>query len=491
MGQTSEELVGRRLHELGSGTTRLLGKFERALRGERLFIDVELAGRVLATVVEPLRDEAGAISGLIGVSTDVTSERRLEDRAAREQREQRERAMVELALEGLDPRLGLDAQARAIATELADLPDVDRVSILGFGPRGLIFVFAAAGLSVPTLTPGSRLPATRARYLRRRARQGAWVEPWEPREADGSYGLALSRVGITAVAYQPLRTAGETRGLMVLSTCQPDGVTALERHLGTYAEVGAIVSARLGPGLREREKSDVLRAEIWAVIAHHRFRAVFQPIVSLDDGLTVAYEALTRFDDDVPPERRFAEAAAVGLSPELEQATLAMALRSARALPPDVPLALNVSPALVLEPNALRALLGRSRRSLTLELSERDPIDDYPGLRAAVTSFPGIRWSIDDAGAGFASLRHCVELQPDEIKLDRSLVSGADRDPARLAAIMGFHRFADELGARLVAEGIETDAERAALLQIGVRFGQGYLFGRAASIETWSTGDAR
>ena len=99
--------------------------------------------------------------------------------------------------------------------------------------------------------------------------------------------------------------------------------------------------ARLGPGLREREKSDVLRAEIWAVIAHHRFRAVFQPIVSLDDGLTVAYEALTRFDDDVPPERRFAEAAAVGLSPELEQATLAMALRSARALPPDVPLALT------------------------------------------------------------------------------------------------------------------------------------------------------
>ena len=85
VGQTSEELVGRRLHELGSGTTRLLGKFERALRGERLFIDVELAGRVLATVVEPLRDEAGAISGLIGVSTDVTSERRLEDRAAREQ----------------------------------------------------------------------------------------------------------------------------------------------------------------------------------------------------------------------------------------------------------------------------------------------------------------------------------------------------------------------------------------------------------------------
>lgn len=167
-----------------------------------------------------------------------------------------------------------------------------------------------------------------------------------------------------------------------------------------------------------------------------------------------------------------------------------MALRSARGLPPDVPVALNVSPALVLEPNGLRALLGRCQRSLTLEISERDQIDDYRGLRAALTSFPDIRWSIDDAGAGFASLRHCVELRPDEIKLDRSLVSGADRDPARLAAIMGFHRFAAELGARLVAEGIETDSERSALLAIGVCFGQGYLFGRAASVETWSTGDS-
>jgi EAL domain-containing protein (putative c-di-GMP-specific phosphodiesterase class I) len=287
-----------------------------------------------------------------------------------------------------------------------------------------------------------------------------------------------------------LRMAGETRGLLVLSTCQPAGVTALERHLSTYAEVGAIASARLGPDLREREQAEVLRAEIRAIIAHHRFRTVFQPIVTLDDGLAVAYEALTRFDDDVPPERRFAEAAAVGMSPELEHATLAMALRCARALPPGVPVTLNVSPALVLEPNGLRALLGRYRRPLILELSERDQIDDYPGLRAAVATFLGIRWSIDDAGAGFASLRHCVELRPDEIKLDRSLVSGADRDPARLAAIMGFHRFAAELDARLVAEGIETESERAALLDVGVRFGQGYLFGRAAPVETWSTADS-
>ena len=487
IGCTSDELVGRRFDELGAGPSRLLVQFERALRGERLFVDLTLAGRVFATVVEPLRDEAGGTSGVIGVSTDVTSERRLEDRAAREQRE---RAVVELALENLDPLLGLDAQARAIATELVDLPDVDRVSILGFGPRGLVFLLAAEGLSVPSLVAGARLPAARARYLRRRARQGAWVESWELREADGSYGLALSRAGVTAVAYQPLRTARETRGLMVLSTCEPDGVTALERHLSTYAEVGAIVSARLGPHLREREKADVLRAEIRAVIAHQRFRAVFQPIVSLDDGLTVGYEALTRFDDNAPPERRFSEAAAVGLSPELERATLAMALRSARGLPPDVPVSLNISAALVLDPNGLRALVGRCQRSLTLELSERDQIDDYGGLRAALGSFPGIRWSIDDAGAGFASLRHCVELRPDEIKLDRSLVSGADRDPARLAAIMGFHRFAAEIGARLVAEGIETDAERSALLAVGVRFGQGYLFGRPASVETWSAGDA-
>jgi len=190
VGRTSEELVGQRLDELGSGTTRLLAQFERALRGERLFVDVGLAGRVFATVVEPLRDAAGAISSLIGVSTDLTSERRLEDRAAREQRE---RAVVELALEGLDPLLGLDAQARAIATELLDLPDVDRVSILGVRPRGLVFLFAAEGLSVPTLTPGVRLPAARARYLRRGARQGVSIREGLPRHnLSGTYSSPVA-----------------------------------------------------------------------------------------------------------------------------------------------------------------------------------------------------------------------------------------------------------------------------------------------------------
>lgn len=72
---------------------------------------------------------------------------------------------------------------------------------------------------------------------------------------------------------------------------------------------------------------------------------------------------------------------------------------------------------------------------------------------------------------------------PHDIKLDRSLVARADRDPARLAAIVGFQKFADQVGARLIAEGIETEAERTVLLEVGVRFGQGYLFGEPGPLE--------
>lgn len=482
IGRSGEELVGQRLGELGPGASRLQGLLERALRGERFLVDIELADRVFATVVEPVRDEDGAVGGAMGISTDVTAERRLEERTAREQRE---RAALELALERLAPDLGPDALARAIVAELVTLPDVDRVSVLGFGPRGLVVVLASDGVLVPALMAGQRLPPGRARYLRARARQGAWVEAWEPREFDGTYGLQLTSAGIRAIAFQPLRAGRATSGLLVMSTRQAAGVGALERHLTSFAEAGALVSSRLGPALHERAREEHVRAEINGVISRHRFHPVFQPIVALDDGRVMAHEALTRFEDGTPPERRFAEAAAVGLSADLEQATLAAALEAVRLLPAEMPVMLNVSPGLVLQRDGLRALLEGQERSVTLEISEHEQIDDYAELRAALGTLPGIQWSIDDAGAGFASLRHCIELGPDDIKLDRSLVSGVDHDPARLAAVVGFRHFASQLGARLIAEGVETEAERLALREVGVRFGQGYLFGKPAPVESW------
>lgn len=85
---------------------------------------------------------------------------------------------------------------------------------------------------------------------------------------------------------------------------------------------------------------------------------------------------------------------------------------------------------------------------------------------------------MDDAGAGFASFRHILELGPAFVKLDRSLIAGIDGDPAKQALVAGMLQFARSTGCRLIAEGVETEPERAALVGLGLRLAQGHLLGR-------------
>ncbi len=118
-----------------------------------------------------------------------------------------------------------------------------------------------------------------------------------------------------------------------------------------------------------------------------------------------------------------------------------------------------------------------------LELSEQEAVDDYDAIRSAVDAVGDrVRLSIDDAGSGFASLRHILRLDPDFIKLDRSWIHGVDADPARRAMIAGLRHFADQTGATLIAEGIEREEERQTLIELGVDLGQGYLLGRPAAL---------
>jgi EAL domain-containing protein (putative c-di-GMP-specific phosphodiesterase class I) len=92
--------------------------------------------------------------------------------------------------------------------------------------------------------------------------------------------------------------------------------------------------------------------------------------------------------------------------------------------------------------------------------------------------------AVDDAGAGFSSLRHIVELAPAMVKLDRSLVAGIAEDGAREAVVTGMVRFAESAGHVLLAEGVETRAELAALRRLGVQLGQGYLLGRPVPVRS-------
>jgi EAL domain-containing protein (putative c-di-GMP-specific phosphodiesterase class I) len=233
----------------------------------------------------------------------------------------------------------------------------------------------------------------------------------------------------------------------------------------------------------ERTEAGRGRDHIADVIARRAFGPVFQPIVDLRRDEIVGYEALTRFTDGANPEVLFAEAAAVGLGLELEIATLQAALAASNALPQSAWLNLNATPELIIAGEPLRTLLAGSSRRLVLEVTEHTAIADYPAFRTAMAALgPNVEFAVDDAGTGFASLRHIVELRPTFVKLDRSLMAGLESDEARQAMIVGLCHFAHVTGCRLIVEGIETDAELTVLRSLTIELGQGYLLGRPLPI---------
>ena len=243
---------------------------------------------------------------------------------------------------------------------------------------------------------------------------------------------------------------------------------------------------RLAPILADREQRAEARRRIEATIEGRTFRSVFQPIADLSSGEVVGFEALTRFSDGSPPDAIFATALECGLGIELEAVTLGAALSEARRLPPNAWLSLNISPTLLCDLETLPPLLGQPSRPIVLEITEHEAIGTYEPLRRALTRLgPGVRLAVDDAGAGIANFSHLVELRPDFVKIDASLVRGVDTDVSRAAIVVGFVHFAAAAGCQVIAEGIETEAERATVAGLGVRLGQGYLLGRPAAAETW------
>ena len=194
---------------------------------------------------------------------------------------------------------------------------------------------------------------------------------------------------------------------------------------------------------------------------------------------TVGVEALSRFPAGTgSPQEWFAAAAAAGAGTSLEL----RALHNAVTVLPDLAgfLSLNVSPATAMTTSFTR-LLGRlPLHDIVVELTEHDAVADYPALltHLAPLRADGLRIAVDDAGAGFASMRHVLTLVPDLIKLDLSLVRGVHADAPRRALAAALTTFAAQTGALVVAEGVETADELRCLRELGVHYGQGYHLGR-------------
>jgi len=213
---------------------------------------------------------------------------------------------------------------------------------------------------------------------------------------------------------------------------------------------------------------------------------VFQPIVELATGTTLAVEALSRFGTEPgrTPDQWFADATLLGLGAELELVALMAALRHLDELDQGWVMALNVSPATIFTSDFRDLTADIDLNRVAFEITEHQPIDDYEALAAATATLRarGARLCVDDAGAGYASFRHILKLDPDVIKLDISLTRGVDSDPVKRALAASLVRFANDIDAAITAEGIETQAELDVLHDLGIRYGQGRYIAQPAAL---------
>lgn len=389
-----------------------------------------------------------------------------------------ERAAVARVLEDAAHAGTLDERANALCDALADVPMVRGATLVLFEGETLATVVAVSGDAAWTARAGEPLPTALSRYLLMRAGIGAWLDHGGGLDAS----LRLLNRGICACA--PLGDRRDPTGVSGLLALAVRGDPS--RVLAASVDFATMALALLRPELDARRRTSNDRVAIEAILRDSTFTPFFQPVVDLTaDDEIVGYEALTRFSDGAAPDVRFRQAATIGLGLELERITLERHLRAAQKLPgdsngqaKDAWIALNVSPRLVLEDD-IGPLLDKADRPVVLELSEQEAVEDYRKLRAAVERMgPDIRLSVDDAGSGFASLRHILLLQPEFVKLDRSWVESVESDVGRQALIAGLQSFCQRTSAGLIAEGIETESERKTIHELGVSFGQGFLLGR-------------
>jgi EAL domain-containing protein (putative c-di-GMP-specific phosphodiesterase class I)/FixJ family two-component response regulator len=252
-------------------------------------------------------------------------------------------------------------------------------------------------------------------------------------------------------------------------------------------------NAELATAIRYWRQSEDLQAElrqarITAIrgVIDRGPTIVFQPIVELVTTRTVGVEALTRFDDNCPPDQWFAEAGLLGLGTELEMSAVNAAFSHLDRLGTDQFLAVNVSPAVLADPRMLDLLLECDPGRLVVEVTENQPVTNYPELNAVRERLheAGIRIAVDDAGAGYAGLQQILELAPEIIKLDIALTRDIDRDPIKRALAGALITFARESHATVTAEGIETASELETLSNLAVPWGQGYHIGRPSALNS-------
>lgn len=222
------------------------------------------------------------------------------------------------------------------------------------------------------------------------------------------------------------------------------------------------------------------RVALERVINERRGKVVFQPIVDLAARRIYAYEALARSLEPAfkSPLELFKTAVQEGLVGQLGRLMRQLAIDGCTGHP----LFINVHPNEFDEGWLVRPdeALFWHEHQVFLEVTEAVPLSHFEQCHSVLKEIrsKGVKLAIDDLGAGYSNLRYIVELAPEIVKLDMELVQGVARQPRQRKLVRAFARLCDDLGAKLVAEGIETEEDFHAILDAGVHLGQGYLLAK-------------
>jgi diguanylate cyclase (GGDEF)-like protein len=231
---------------------------------------------------------------------------------------------------------------------------------------------------------------------------------------------------------------------------------------------------------------------IFEIINRKQLQAVFQPIIDLTVPAISGYEALIRGPQDTrlhSPKALFDEAKIYSLVVPLEFLCIEVACRQYKEKQLEGTLFLNISPMSLTTRQTgshvveLLQEYGFNKHQVVIELSEQYPLEDYELLGEAIKYIrdSGYELAIDDLGAGYSSLRVWSEFMPEYVKIDRHFIDGIDREPVKYEFVRSIQEISRSVGCKVIAEGIETNAELKALCALGITHGQGYFLGRPDS----------
>jgi len=495
-GTRPHDFLGRHVSEIIDDPAALLA-LQNALGGAESTTRVIVNGETYLTLNAPMRDEEGAVVGVVSVSTNITTEVSAE--AARRRADE-----LTLFVATHDPLTGLPGRsalaehlkkgAGAGALLLLDLDDFHLINDSLGHEVGNAVLFEVAS-RVSDAFPGSMV-----------ARQGgdefavvpaSVVDRADAAEAaervkdvlDADVEVGDNAVQVTASVGVALERTRESSSTLMHNA---DSALANAKDAGTgqYRLYDAEMRRRVEDRLE-------MQAGLRVALSAGQLHIAYQPIVDLSDRRIVGSEALLRWTHPdrglVSPAEFVPIAEESGLIVPIGEWVMNTACDDVLPLQRDhgIYICVNVSVRQLTSAGCARWVEGALDRiglppsALTVEVTESALMDNIDLVRAAFDRLRsrGVKVAIDDFGTGYSSLARLQQLPVDVIKLDRAFVADVDvRAEARgmAAAIL---QLSAAIGASVVAEGIETEAEVTTLLDLGYTAGQGYLFARPMPIE--------